>query len=684
MRRIRSICLNRGWIAVLSCFMLSQLAPGESIARVWNEQNLDAIRIDFPNPPVHARNLFHASAAMWDAWAAYDSNAVGYIHRETAAAADIAAARREAISYAVYRVLKHRYARSVNAATSLQALNDTMLQIGYSSGIVTTEGHTPAAVGNRVAAAILAFADSDLSNESNNYGDFSYRPVNLPLIVLRPGTIMAHPNRWQPLAFDVAFTQNGQIATKVQTFIASHWGAVRPFAMTLAEGESIYYDPGLPPQLGGTEDTLFKAGNVTTIQRSRDLDPDSGATVNLSPRVIGNNTLGQNDGTGHGTNPVTGQTYVDNVVPLGDYGRVLAEFWADGPESETPPGHWNVVANEVSDHPAFQRRVGGQGPVLDELEWDVKLYFALNAATHDVAVSVWGCKRKYDYVRPISSIRYMAGRGQSSDPGGPRYDPRGIPLEPGLIEVVSVESAAAGERHEGFIDGEVVLYAWGGEPNDPVNEYTGAKWISASNWFPYQRDTFVTPAFAGYVSGHSAFSRAAAEVLTSMTGSPYFPEGLGTFTASKNTFLRFEKGPSVDVKLQWASYYDAADEAGISRIYGGIHVPVDDGPGRIIGSQCGIGAWALASQYYDGSILNGVPEMTLRSQANGLYEIQCDAVRGMYYQAEVSDDLNNFVPMEAEIRVGDAHFQTLIDPTTIESAKFYRITRLTTPKPEGN
>ena len=77
----------------------------------------------------------------------------------------------------------------------------------------------------------------------------------------------------------------------------------------------------------------------------------------------------------------------------GDYARVLAEFWADGPSSETPPGHWNTVANEVSDSPGFEHRIGGQRTgSLDRLEWDVKLYLALNGAVHDAAVAAWGVK----------------------------------------------------------------------------------------------------------------------------------------------------------------------------------------------------------------------------------------------------------------------------------------------------
>ena len=64
----------------------------------------------------------------------------------------------------------------------------------------------------------------------------------------------------------------------------------------------------------------------------------------------------------------------------------------------------------------------GAGPLLDALEWDVKMYFLLNAALHDAAVAAWSCKREYDYIRPISSIRYMGLKGQSSDPGLPSYD----------------------------------------------------------------------------------------------------------------------------------------------------------------------------------------------------------------------------------------------------------------------
>ena len=60
-------------------------------------------------------------------------------------------------------------------------------------------------------------------------------------------------------------------------------------------------------------------------------------------------------------------------------------------------------------------------------------------------------------------------------------------------------------------------------------------------------------------------------------------------------------GPSEDIELQWATYFDAADQAGISRLYGGIHVQVDDLNGRIMGAQCGVDAWSTAGRYWDGS-----------------------------------------------------------------------------------
>ena len=142
-------------------------------------------------------------------------------------------------------------------------------------------------------------------------------------------------------------------------------------------------------------------------------------------------------------------------------------------------------------------------------------------------------------------IRYMGGLGQSSDPKKPSYDANGLPLVPGLIELVTKKTSAPGKRHEALRKhvGEIAIRTWQGNPEDPTTQVGGVGWILATEWVPYQKPTFVTPAFPGFVSGHSTFSRAAAEVMTSLTGSAFFPGGLGEFLVPKGS-LTFEVGPS--------------------------------------------------------------------------------------------------------------------------------------------
>jgi hypothetical protein len=578
-------------------------ADGQSVARVWNEALLDAIRRDTPAPTVHARNLFHVSAAMWDAWAAYDPVADGYFVREKPEAEDVQSAREAAISYAAYRILLHRYSLAVGLEETFAQLAATMESLCYRIDYTSTEGDSPAALGNRIAAAVIEYGRDDGSLERQRYLDTMYRPVNEPLVVAEPGAAMRDPNRWQPLALDRLIAQNGvPIPGKVQSFIGPHWGHVRGFALG-SSTDGLPIDPGPPPYLGDpVTDGEFKQAAVDVIRYSSALDPDDGTIIDIGPATNGNNPLGTNDGDGHDLNPATGAQYAPDRVLQGDFARALAEFWADGPNSETPPGHWNTVANTVSDSPGLELRVGGTGAELDRLEWDVKLYFALNGAVHDAAVAAWGVKGHYDSVRPISMIRYLGGKGQSSDPTGPAYDPQGLPLVPGLVEVVTSASSAAGERHEHLAGhvGEIAIRAWLGNPEDPATVRSGVGWLRAVDWVPYQLPTFVTPAFAGYVSGHSTFSRAAAEVLTAFTGDPYFPGGLFEWPVQPGE-LKTEAGPTEDLILQWATYYDAADAAGISRLYMGIHISPDDFEGRKIGSICGRDAWELAQRYFEGS-----------------------------------------------------------------------------------
>jgi hypothetical protein len=235
---------------------------------------------------------------------------------------------------------------------------------------------------------------------------------------------------------------------------------------------------------------------------------------------------------------------------------------------------------------------------------------------HDVAVTAWGIKGAYDYVRPISALRGMAARGQSSDPQAASYDPGGIPLVPGYVELILAGDPLAGQDDEHV--GKIKLYTYRGPYYipDPATTFAGAGWVRAEEVWTYQRPTFITPPFAGFISGHSTFSRAAAEVMTLLTGDEFFPGGVGEFEAPAHEFLVFEDGPSVDVTLQWATYRDASDQTSLSRIWGGIHPPQDDIPGRWIGIEVGHDAFALAETYFNGQFQEPPPAVLARAYPN--------------------------------------------------------------------
>jgi hypothetical protein len=595
-----------------------------SVARQWNEALLDAISRDLARPVVHARNLFHTSAAMWDAWAAYEPGADPVLHWERHNASDITAARETAISHAAYRLLRHRFATSPgndpedpdNPQNTLNRLRALMIALGHDPDFNEDNGSSPAALGIRVANTWILHGLADGSNEDNGYTNIHYVPVNAPLdLDLSGNPGMTDPNRWQPLQRDEGFVdQSGHVVGQAQTFLGAEWGAVTAFALSTddlsvfpdASGDWdhwVYHDPGPPPTLGGPGDAQWKAAFVEVVEYSSQLDPADGVTLDISPASRGNNSLGANDGGGYALNPHTGAPYEPQIVLRGDYRRVISEYWADGPASETPPGHWFSLFNQlVNDHPLLVRRIGGSGPEVDSLEWDVKAYLALGGAVHDAAVASWGIKGHHDAVRPISAIRHMAEMGQSSDPGAPAYHPDGLPLVPGLIELITPDSAAAHHAHLSEHVDEIAIRAWRGHGHDPETESAGVGWILAGDWWPYQQEGFVTPPFAGYVSGHSTFSRAAAEIITRLTGDSYFPGGLGEYCVAAGEFLEFEDGPSADICLQWARYYDASDESGVSRIFGGIHPSFDDLPGRIVGHEIGVDAWALARRHFEGRV----------------------------------------------------------------------------------
>jgi hypothetical protein len=197
-------------------------ARNPSVARTWNEALLDAIRKDLARPTVHARNLFHVSAAMYDAWAVYSDSATTYLADQDThgfacpmAAVDTDVdrqrAREEAISYAAYRIIRHRFAASPGAGTTLPDVDALMASLGYDAQDTSTDvaSGSAAAVGNRIAECYIAYGLQDGSNEGNGYGNEHYQPVNPSIEPPKPGNPdIVDLDRWQPIAL-VQFTDQG-------------------------------------------------------------------------------------------------------------------------------------------------------------------------------------------------------------------------------------------------------------------------------------------------------------------------------------------------------------------------------------------------------------------------------------------------------------------------------------------
>jgi hypothetical protein len=620
--------------------VLTPERSGYSVARQWNNVLLEAIRNDYARPTVHARNLFHISAAMYDSWAVFDTSSHHYLFSQTlngyscnaegiTIPVDTLPEQERALSYASYRLLEHRFRLAPGVDTIMASANNLMAELGFdiSQKSQDYKQDGSAALGNYIANCYIEYGLQDGANERQFYANQYYQPVNPPLVL--SNEIAGNPdivnlNHWQPLSIEGYIDQAGNPVDEAPSFLSPEWGNVKPFSLSendkttfLRAGDEyqVYHDPGMPPLIDNALSDEYKWGFAMVAVWSSHLDQTDGVMWDISPKSLGNITglprnfedhhqfyqqlTGGDASTGYAVNPTTNEPYQEQLVPRGDYGRVLAEFWADGPDSETPPGHWFVILNSVSDHPLLAKRWQGQGDILGNLEWDIKSYFAMGGTMHDAAISAWSIKGRYDYIRPVSAIRAMADLGQSSDPMLPSYHQNGITLIDSYIELVKQGDVLAGVDDVNV--GKVKLYSWKGPSyiNDPETEQAGVGWILAENWWPYQRPSFVTPPFAGYVSGHSTYSRAAAELMTSMTGDAYFPGGMSEFEVTANEFLVFEQGPSVSMTLQWATYRDASDQCSLSRIWGGIHPPADDIPGRIIGEEIGKNSFEFIQSFID-------------------------------------------------------------------------------------
>jgi hypothetical protein len=293
--------------------------PENSIARNWNERILEGIRMDTPHPPGQARNLFSFSVCMYDAWAAFDTNSVGFAYRARHSAPDIAAARREAISYAVYRMIVERHAYSRTATNQVARNPEFMALMGYDPTNVSRDPSTPAGIGNRVYDAVSAWFRDDGSRQTAGtpfptanppvaYPDypvghprryvFVNPPMNPFLHGINDGTnnTVVDVNRWQRLIVAGSIDQNGFPQNPLQGYLGAQWQWVRPFSLGRADEERPWIDPGPPPFLSTTSDRGFSKSVISgpgmpfawndTIFSPHQMGPSCGFWVPLASQRI--------------------------------------------------------------------------------------------------------------------------------------------------------------------------------------------------------------------------------------------------------------------------------------------------------------------------------------------------------------------------------------------------------------
>jgi hypothetical protein len=448
----------------------------DNVVLKWNEELLQTIRANpaTTGPTITSRAIGVLHTAIFDAWAAYNSTAVG-VHTGSSLrrleAEHTLANKQKAISFAAYTTLVDLFPNRQGDYAG------QMAELGYA----LDDSSEAAGVGRAAAQAVLDYRHDDGSNQLNGYADTvtGYQPVNT-------WEQVSDPWRWQPLCVPLPppGTTGCPSPSVIQRAATPHWGRIAAFAL---DAEYQFDPPGSTDPVEDTARALTDTSNLSDTQ------------------------------------------------------KVKAEYWADGPRSEFPPGHWCVIAQAVS-----RKR----GHSLDD---DVKLFFALGNAVMDAGIAAWKVKFQYDFVRPTTAIR---------------------------------------QQYKGQL-----VTSW-------LGPYQGFGKVPGEQWRPYQAPNVVTPPFPEYVSGHSTFSAAANMVLNAFTGSEVF-RARTTIKAGSSLFepqTAAHKGtPAKDIVLSWNTFTEAADEAGWSRRWGGIHFKSGDEHGRTLGKTAGYFAWLKALTYIDGT-----------------------------------------------------------------------------------
>jgi hypothetical protein len=456
---------------VLTASALALPPPStRNVVLMWNQAALNAIQATRTPPPIAARAIAITHTCMFDAWAAYDDTATGT--RFAGVLRRPTSERTQANKEKTVSFAAYRALVDLFPSQKMMKFDPLMNELGFDASDTSGDLRTAIGIGNVACNAVLDIRHRDGANQLGDLHPGTYSDYS-GFTPANTSEVLRDPNRWQPLLV------NGV----AQKWLLPQWGLVTPFAAPNAQFRlaALSEGPYLYPTLNYWKQALDVA--------------------DLSGR-------------------------------LGDTEKAIAEYWADGFTTVTPPGHWCIFAQTVS------RR---DNHTLDQ---DIKLFFILGNALLDSSIAAWDVKRCADSIRPVTVIRALLGGRQ--------------------------------------------IRAWAG-PGLGVGTIYGRDF----------RSYIPTPPFGSYVSGHSVLSAAAAEILRRFTGGDSFGESA---TIPPGTSL-IEPGltPSTPVKLTWQTFSDAADQAGMSRRYGGIHFEKDDLAGRALGRQVAAQVWAKAATYIAGT-----------------------------------------------------------------------------------
>ncbi|MEM6371430.1 MAG: DUF6851 domain-containing protein [Pseudomonadota bacterium] len=516
--------------------------PDPTISVIWDRVIQQAVIETGDGPTVASRAYAMMHTAMYDAWSAYDETAVRVSFDAEGDNLEVSgseADKEKAMSFAAVTILEGLFPGNA----SIAALVETVMidRLGFS---LEDDGSIAAQIGIDAAEDMLALRNSDGSNQAGGYADNTgYTPFNAGPLEVNDIT------RWTPENVPV----DPEDAVSEQTFLTPQWLNVETFAVPEDANGDTDFSTVRPeaPQPFFTDAFLADNPDATIDFATKEITGmTDGSTISIDKSIIGT---------------VVNEGFIDQALTVIDFSanltdedKIIAEFWEDGGGTSFPPGTWMTFAQFVSardDHSVDQ---------------DAQLFMAMGNAVMDAGIATWESKVFYDYARPVRAIRDLG--------------------ELGLIGEMGVDDVT-GET--GF-----VIEAWGGI--DPATGFgRGTQTILAENFVTFQLPGGnVSPPFAEYTSGHSAFSAAGAAVLQMFTGSDDFG-GQVTFDADS---IIFEDGvPDTETTLGWDTFTEAADEAGLSRLYGGIHFEEGDFNGRTLGTEVGTSAFETAQLFINGT-----------------------------------------------------------------------------------